>query len=74
MDDEETQQTPVVIPIEDDVHQRTLFSLSKVVRLDKSSVCFTKDDVVSMRKQVLDPSKSTHEVCFKVFNAVVLVV
>lgn len=52
---------PVVIPLKFDKKQRTLLSLSKVVRLDNTSVCFTGQDIERMKVELLDASKSTQE-------------
>lgn len=52
---------PVVIPLKFDKKQRTLLSLSKVVRLDNTSVCFTGQDIEQMKVELLDASKSTQE-------------
>lgn len=52
---------PVVIPLKFDKKQRTLLSLSKVVRLDNTSVCFTGQDIEQMKLELLDACKSTQE-------------
>ncbi|RMZ55002.1 hypothetical protein APUTEX25_000519 [Auxenochlorella protothecoides] len=41
--------------------QRTLLNLSKVVRLDASTVCFTPADIQALRTVLLDPFQSKHD-------------
>jgi hypothetical protein len=52
----------VVIPLSQDTSQRSLFSLTKVVRLGKShtTVSFTIDDLVSVRGTLEDPRSAKH--------------
>lgn len=42
--------------------QRSLFSLSKVVRLGASQVCFTAADIEALRQQLLDLEQTKHQV------------
>ena len=52
---------PIVIPLKDDTNQRSLLQLSKVVRLDKSSVCFDDHDLERLKTKAMDPSTPMQE-------------
>ena len=52
-----------VVLLRPDKNQRTLFSLSKVVRLDNTSMCFTLEEIRAMKDELLVASQTKHQVC-----------
>ena len=51
-----------IVPLRPDKNQRTLFSLSKVVRMTNLSMCFTLEEISAMKKELLVPSQTMHQV------------
>ena len=45
-----------------DKNQRTLFSLSKVVRMDNTSMCFTLEEIRAMKAELLVATQTKHQV------------
>jgi len=58
-----------VVLLRPDKNQRTLFSLSKVVRLDNTSMCFTLEEIRAMKTELLVASQTKHEVRHSNFNS-----
>ncbi len=52
------------IVLKPDKHQRTLFSLAKVVRLDNSSNCFQQSDITKLKEALLDVTQTKHRVSY----------
>ncbi|KAL4539473.1 hypothetical protein Ndes2437B_g02155 [Nannochloris sp. 'desiccata'] len=50
-----------VVLLRPDKNQRTLLSLSKVVRLDNTSMCFTLEEIRTMKAELLVASQTKHE-------------
>jgi hypothetical protein len=48
--------------LQPDAGQRTLFSLSRVVRLNASAGCYTPEDVAELRAAILDVALPTQQV------------
>jgi hypothetical protein len=44
-----------------DRDQRTLFDLTKVVRMEQASVLFTHEGIEQIKKQLLDPNTPMHD-------------